>query len=116
MKNGEGHIGQCRIENADHSLLYSKADDHHGTHHDWKVVFYNEDGHRAVAGRMDALRAWSWFRFLHAWWVERICPLDEVTLELWRGSRIVLRLIIHLVPLCAYQHHFILWLRHTNIL
>jgi hypothetical protein len=58
----------------------------------WKVVLFDLDGERHVAGGFDARRAWSWFRYLYAWWHERAQYPDKVRLELWKGRKCLVAL------------------------
>ncbi len=85
-------------------------------YHDWKVVLYL-DGERYVNGRFDAVRALAWFRWLHAWWSKRPKPGREVVqLELWRGKRCLISLLVHLLPLVVARHFLVLALKHSNLL
>ena len=63
-------------------------------YHDWKVVLYDLDGERHVAGGFDAARGLAWFRWLHAWWSKQAIYGGTVRLELWRGGKRVISLVV----------------------
>lgn len=85
-------------------------------YHDWKVVLWDLDGRRHVSGGFDAVRGLSWFRWLYDWWSEQSKPEGAVRLELWRGRKVVISLLVHLLPLTVLRHFLVLAMRHSNLL
>jgi hypothetical protein len=86
-------------------------------YHDWKVVLWDLDGAPHVAGHMDAVRSLAWFRWLHGWWSKQtISGREGIRLELWRGKRQVISLVIHMAGLLVAQHAiFLVWVRHWMV-